>query len=184
MTAETDTKINDRWQLIDIISSGDGQEWPDLFENPVQRQIAETMYGKQADAVLGSSWFAELVAVRQENEQLRAVQERCDGYIEDPSHPGTCGPCGFELGDHELSRVEAENVELRRQFNTAKDQRDALSADLRVVREQLAAIREVVEMFCSKYPTSQEFWVRKFRTALGAAAVLPEPATTEETNER
>lgn len=49
----------ERLELIDVLASGDGQHWPDFWENAAQRQIGETMYGAQADELLASSWLAD-----------------------------------------------------------------------------------------------------------------------------
>lgn len=66
--------LMDRLRLIDVISHADGQQWPDLFYNRGQQQIAETMYGKQADALLASSWLAD--HDRAIERHLREAQEQ------------------------------------------------------------------------------------------------------------
>lgn len=68
------TERPSRLDLIDSLSAGDLQEWPDLYENPAQQQIAETMYGAQADAVLNSGWLAATVR-RAQADALRDAAE-------------------------------------------------------------------------------------------------------------
>jgi len=71
--------------LLDTLSAADGQEWPDLFENPELQEIAESMYGRQADGVLASSWLADALAAAEARGYQRCKDEAIaviEGYAD------------------------------------------------------------------------------------------------------
>lgn len=112
----------ERLALLDVLSAGDGQEWPDLYENPGQQQIAETMYGRQADQLLASSWLAE----RDRVAERRGAEEALRGAADEVAAMAPPIRGDALTGDQD---EDPESDTFRAIWQMLRDRADAAAAD-------------------------------------------------------